>query len=303
MRFFSISSRSDQALSRFEQLEKADTAAELILLFKKIELCDYKILLIADDALKLQDINGHFDPDVVIKLTKAWQSIRGKGMTDLTIQMKAWEQIDQIGESIPGRNSKSPRVRRFRNDPNGISFFILISGKEPSGLPLYELSSLCNLSQITNGSLPIHAAGVIHNHGLYIFAGVSGAGKSTIASLSSEIGNQVLDEDQILIHLSNEGYYIGDAWGYGLKHYDRPIRAIFSIIQDDINNLIPLGQSRVAHLLFERHNDIVKKLISDDLLIHSFRISSSIARQVPGYELHFYKHPDFWKLIDEQRLS
>jgi hypothetical protein len=67
--------------------------------------------------------------------------------------------------------------------------------------------------------------------------------------------------------------------------------------------MIPLVQSKVAHLLFERHHDILSKIISDDLLIDSFKISASIARQVPGFELHFRKHPDFWKLIDDQRFS
>jgi hypothetical protein len=300
VRFFSLSSRSDQALSRFKQFEAADTSSVLSLLFKKIELCDYKILLIADDKPAVLNLNGHFDSDLVMKLSVAWQSVRGKGNADLAVQTKAWEFIDQIGESIPWRTAKSPRVRRIRNDPDGNSFFILLSGKEPFGLPTYELLYLCNLSQIKQGSFPLHAAGVIHNHGLYIFAGASGAGKSTIASLSSEPGNWVLDEDQILIHLSKKKYYTGDGWGYNLLHCDKPLRAIFSIIQDDINQLIPLEQSRVALLLFERHNDILKKIISDDLLIGSFRISSSIARQVPGYELHFCKHPDFWKLIDER---
>jgi hypothetical protein len=290
-------------LLKFKQFDVPGSSSVLLLLFKKMEFCDYKVLLIADDKPADLNLNGSFDPDLVMKLSLAWQSVCGEGMTDLAVQRKAWAFIDQVGESIPWKTAKSPRVRRIRNDMEGNSFFILISGKEEFGLPAYELLYLCNLCQIKKGFLPVHAAGVIHNQGLYIFTGVSGAGKSTIASLSSETDNLILDEDQILIHPSKDKYYSGDAWGYNLSHCDKPLLAIFNIIQDDIDQMIPLVQSKVAHLLFERHHDILSKIISDDLLIDSFKISASIARQVPGFELHFRKHPDFWKLIDDQRFS
>ena len=58
-----------------------------------------------------------------------------------------------------------------------------------------------------------------------------------------------------------------------------------------------------TQLLFARHNDILGNQFSDDLMKHSFEFIAGLARKVPGYELHFRKSPDFWKLIDGQIIG
>ena len=44
-------------------------------------------------------------------------------------------------------------------------------------------------------------------------------------------------------------------------------------------------------------------VLVDDVLKSAFSISTAMAREIPGYELHFRKSPHFWNLIDEQFTS
>ena len=121
-----------------------------------------------------------------------------------------------------------------------------------------------------------------------------------MAALSSAVGDQVIDEDQVLVHSLAGGGYSSDGWGYGVVPCESHLRAIFRLVQDTEDRLIPLKQLQVARVVLERHSDVMGGMLTADLLRGSFQLASEIARQVPGYELHFRKSPDFWKLIDEQ---
>jgi hypothetical protein len=92
----------------------------------------------------------------------------------------------------------------------------------------------------------------------------------------------------------------GDAWRREPLHADKPLRAIFSIVQSKENRLERLSQTRTARLVFERHFDILARVFVESDYIHALKISAEIARCVPGYELHFRKSSDFWDIIDAE---
>ena len=67
------------------------------------------------------------------------------------------------------------------------------------GLILYYLTAI-------NANLMIHASGVFYNGRGYLFSGMSGKGKTTMATLWDNIGAQVIHDDRLII-MDNEGIF------------------------------------------------------------------------------------------------
>ncbi len=265
--------------------------------------CDYEVCLIserAQDIDKQASLSG-IDPQVVHNLILAWNAFRTEGLYNVKMHEASWATIENIGERLSSKPEwvGSPFIRRFRDIKNNHRFFILLNNHEHGGIPTFELYYLCTLWQIEHGSTPIHASGIIHQKQLFLFSGPSGAGKSTISRLSEELGNNILDEDQVLLSISPDGQFFAQAWGYSLKVSDAPLRAVFKIVQDSKNHLFRMPESQVSRFLLERASEVIGEMISDEVMKRLFNETAEIARHIPGYELHFRKSPDFWKLIDE----
>jgi hypothetical protein len=302
--FVGYSASVNQALQKFDEAACDAARPYLNLIRNKLAICDYELLLVPCNSSNPDHLieNSHIKKNI-IDLHNAWAIIRGEGLTDMAAQEKAWAIIDEIGGVVTLLEKMviSPNLRRFQNDPTGRFFFVLLTGKEPEGLPIYELNMLCNLWQLEHGFIPIHAAGVIHRGRLFLFGGVSGAGKSTISSLSAEIGDKVLDEDQLSLYSLADERYSASAWGYSIETCNFPLSAIFKIVHSKSDLLIPLKSTQVAQFLMRQILQVTENnLLSDDMLTSCFKQVSGIARSIPGYELHFRKSPAFWKLIDER---
>jgi hypothetical protein len=302
MNFISCSSQADNSLAKFFQFIDSSTEDSISLLHKKINLCDFPVLLVTNDRPELDRLGlGGRKTALLETLFDAWNIINDS-QTDLYIQENAWKIIDQIGEVVQSDRETLGRLtlRRFRNNSFGRVFFILLTGNDNRGIPVYKLAILCNLWKLEQGYLPIHAAGVVRRNKLFLFAGPSGAGKSTVARLSQEVGGTTLDEDQLLIHQLDDGRYSADAWGYNIDHCDVPLHAIFRLNQDSENRLIPSSPMDTARFLINRNNDVIGFMLSDEILKLAYTSIAKIARKVPCFDLYFSNGPDFWKLIDEQ---
>ncbi len=158
--------------------------------------CKYKVLLIANDKLKKLENVSDDNFQEGQELSRAWQSICEAGRSNLAIQSRGWDIINYLGEPFTKDKHSTPYVRRFKQDGTNNLFFIL-EDHEPQGLPDIHIDYLCNLWELEHGLLPVHAAGIIHKGSLFLFSGRSGAGKSTIASISQKMGDQIIDEDQV----------------------------------------------------------------------------------------------------------
>jgi hypothetical protein len=302
MIFHPLSPSAQKSLEIFEDYYKQSTNCHERLLIEKINYDAYDILLIAcDEPVFCDQQQVMTDHNQIMTVWNAWKSICSTAKSQIDLQIKYWQVIEGIGERIPFHIlSVGRRVWQFRNSNDKEILFILLSGDEPGGLPIDELSLLSDYWQLKRGFYLLHASGIRHKDKLFLFSGLSGAGKSTIAALSYELGDQVIDQDRILIHPLPGGGYSADGWGYGIVPCHAPLRAIFHLVQDVEDRLIPLSQIQTARRLLERHNDVMGGLLAEDLIKQSFHLASEIARQVPGLELHFRKSPDFWKLIDAQ---
>jgi len=129
------------------------------------------------------------------------------------------------------------------------------------GLILYYLT-------VINGDIMIHASGVnIAGHG-YIFSGISGKGKSTIANIWDNSGAKVIHDDRLILRNTSSGYKMFNTPVY---NNDEPRESILSkifIIEHGVENmLVPLkGASAVTQVMANciQHNwgaDIIARLL------------------------------------------
>jgi len=214
-----------------------------------------------------------------------------------------WSDLNNVDPGDPlfsSRDQKNHQViALITNDPDEIFHFQIFSGT------LY----FANLWHIERGGMCIHSSAVARkkNSG-FLFLGPSEAGKSTVAQLSTAIGYPALGDDLNFIINDGKGSYslvaspsaVISKVGYSSL---RPsLMGIFTLVQDDHEELIPLRPSQVARVLFREFYKETPhgRKFPDKLISLAFHICGDIARRVPGFELHFQKKPDFWKLIDEQ---
>jgi hypothetical protein len=302
MNFYAFSLLAQKSLRKFQEyhLHSADSRARTLL--EKTKRCGYQVLLVAPDPpIVIDDYPEGMDEQSLRALSDAWRSILATPSRQRAAQKEAWQVIEKISTGVPANQSHKSIVLRRLHQPSDADFYILLlTEDEPAGLPAHILLILCELWQLKQGRLTLHASGIRERDRLFLFLGSSGAGKSTIAKMSSRLGNQVIDQDRVLVHRLPGSGYSAYGWGYGIMECEIPLRAIFRLVQSTEDRLIPLNQRQVGHLILERHNEVMGGMQTEDLLRESFHQASDIARQVPGFELHFRKSPDFWKLIDAQ---
>jgi len=143
----------------------------------------------------------------------------------------------------------------------------------------------------------LHAATVIRNGKAYVFFGRSGAGKSTVASLSPS-GSVFTDEISLLKRVDGEWRAFGTPfWGdfrADGTNCSASLAGIFRLLQSP--------QNRVEAL---RPAELLKALLPCVLFFSSrvgdhqrlLEILAATSREVPGYNLQFQKNRSFWEAI------
>jgi hypothetical protein len=129
------------------------------------------------------------------------------------------------------------------------------------GLILYYLT-------VINGDIMIHASGVNHaGHG-YIFSGVSGKGKSTMAQIWDDSGAKIIHDDRLILRNTNGVYRM---FNTPIYNNDEPresiLNKIFIIEHGTENMIVPLkGANAVTQVMANciQHNwgaDIIARLL------------------------------------------
>src|ERR1700690_4347772 len=164
MKLITHSSSPLQALDKFEEIRSTGRYPQLSLIWDKLALSSYEVLLVSYD---LQTINlsniDKCDAQEIIDLYTAWGDINQE-LNNMAVQARAWANINRIGEFVSSNTTTITSIvlRRFRDDKAKNRFFLLLSGREPYGLPIYELNFLSNLWQVEHDRILLHAGGVIH---------------------------------------------------------------------------------------------------------------------------------------------
>jgi hypothetical protein len=148
-----------------------------------------------------------------------------------------------------------------------------------------------------NWGLLIHSSCAIENGKAHIFAGHSGAGKSTAAKLSSP--RLLLSDEATLVRITSDG----------IKVYNSPFRSelkaspfkanvelasVQILYQALINSRVKIGKSDALLQLIDKvffwpHSQEETRAI--------LNLLTMLVKQVPVFELHFQKNNTFWELI------
>lgn len=183
--------------------------------------------------------------------------------------------------------------------------YIRLIGQHHLGSALNAIRQIISQQVFSEDGLVLHASCVAKDSEAFIFAGRSGAGKSTAAMLSS--GMRIISDDLTAVRKTGNSL---SAWGlpsiseYGhaqtiSKHPPAnafPIRGLFLLSQDTRNFLIPVSNaSAAAHLLaLPRHK------FEAETLGKLLELLADLTDHVPTYELHFKKDPSFWDCINNE---
>ena len=146
------------------------------------------------------------------------------------------------------------------------------------GLILYYIT-------VINGDIMIHASGINNTGNGYIFSGISGKGKSTMAGLWENSGARVIHDDRLILRNTGNGYKMYNTPVY---NNDEPresiLSKIFIIEHGPENKLIPLkGANAVTQVMANciQHNwgpDIIARLLGS---------ISIMCGTIPTYKLIF----------------
>lgn len=146
------------------------------------------------------------------------------------------------------------------------------------GLILYYLT-------VIHGDIMIHASGVNNNGQGYLFSGVSGKGKTTMAKLWDNCGAEVIHDDRLILRKTGDGYTMYNTPVYADdKPQKSPLNKIFLIEHGEENKLVPVKGAHAVSLVMAnciQHNwghDIIGRLLES---------VSALCGTIPTVRLYF----------------
>jgi hypothetical protein len=129
------------------------------------------------------------------------------------------------------------------------------------GLILYYLT-------VIHGDIMIHASGVNNLGRGYLFSGISGKGKSTIAGLWDKTGAKVIHDDRLIVRKNGTGYLMHNTPVYNNDEpLASPLHKIFIIEHGIENKVIPVKGAQAVSLVMAnciQHNwgrDLIARLL------------------------------------------
>lgn len=145
--------------------------------------------------------------------------------------------------------------------------------------------------------LLVHSSCVAHNDKAYVFAGQSGAGKSTVARLSNP--RPILSDEATLVKIDDNGITIFDSpfrseLTTPSVHQSCELSSIYLLVQSMDVKTTPIKKSDAMLGLMDKifywhhdHSETTKLL----------KMCKQLVEQVPVYKMHFQKNDAFWELI------
>jgi hypothetical protein len=151
------------------------------------------------------------------------------------------------------------------------------------------------------GGAVIHGAAVVDGREAFLFAGPSGAGKTTVSRLSLEQGRTVLSDDlNALLPAQGGGVtlaglpFTGDLGRGGPAGSSFPLRALLRLEKDTQDALRPLGRAEATALLLA-----CSPFVNADSHRRGALLASllALAGEVPAFALRFSLSGRFWGIL------
>jgi hypothetical protein len=174
-------------------------------------------------------------------------------------------------------------------------------GGDPSirvGFPFDEYL-MCRLLA-RQGGFVLHAAAVEYDGMGLLFAGHSGAGKSTISEIAETVGARILSDDRAIITLQNDDPVLwGTPWHGSHRKGESaraPLRGIFLLVQDQADGLVPLLPARAVGEIFVR---LIHPTVDAGETAAVLDSVATVVAKLAVHELHFRPTPDAFRLAVE----
>ena len=190
-------------------------------------------------------------------------------------------------------------VTRFSDNGNYIEMVV------EDGYDTFLLSAMRAIAPylaIKQGGTLIHASAICYDGRLYAFMGQSGAGKSTVIRMLSEIESsaQVLTDEAVMVEvdLDNPDRLVGWGTPYGREHGGAnlcvPLGYCFFLVQDTTTylELLRPGQAAARSM-----SNLWCINTLGGLATNALEIAVQISEQIPCYDLHFELNHRFWEQI------
>lgn len=146
------------------------------------------------------------------------------------------------------------------------------------GLLLYYLT-------VVFSDIMIHASGVNHSGRGYLFSGVSGKGKSTMAKLWDDYGAKVVHDDRLILRREAKGFFMFNTPVYkNEKPASSKLDKIFIIEHGKENKIVPVSGAECVSLIMAnciQHNwdhAVISKLLES---------VSVLSGSIPAAKLYF----------------
>jgi hypothetical protein len=148
------------------------------------------------------------------------------------------------------------------------------------------------------GGFLVHSASAIRNGKAFLFAGVSGAGKTTISRLAPPDATLLTDEISYLSRIE-EGYvafgtpFAGDLGKPG-ENVSAPVAALYLLAKGEENRIHPVsvadaGRELLSNMLFFAEDP--------ELVQRVFQTACDFVQRVPVYRLTFVPDARVWEMI------
>ncbi len=148
------------------------------------------------------------------------------------------------------------------------------------------------------GGFLLHSASAIRNGKAFLFAGVSGAGKTTISRLAPADATLLTDEISY-VRKQDEGYvafgtpFTGELAKLG-ENTSAPVAALYLLAKGPENRIDPVaaadaGRELLANMLFFAEDQ--------ELVCSAFQAACDFVDRVPVYRLTFVPDARVWEMI------
>lgn len=173
------------------------------------------------------------------------------------------------------------------------------SKTEPLSYPMAPL--ILYYLAIQNNALVIHASGVHSGDMGMLFSGVSGIGKSTMASIWAKNNGTVINDDRLIVRKQQGNWYMHNS---PMFYKDKPKKALLSHIfllkQSLQNRAFPLEKTTalVRIMAYCIQHDYHKQLV--DNMLDTLSI---LVNDIPAYELGFYPDNKIVEYLQQKKFE
>ncbi len=160
------------------------------------------------------------------------------------------------------------------------------------------LRVMLSLALIPGRGLLVHAASLVREGRGYLFPGVSGAGKTTLARLSADA--TLLSDELSIVTVGDDGARVHGTpfWGELARAGEAgaaPLAGIYFPRHAPEHAVTPLAErAALTRILptvmsFAREPDVVARVVA---------LAADLVAHVPGFILDFRRDPGFWETIE-----